>query len=263
MDRRKSLGMVLRAPLVLLIAASAAQAQQSWQRAVDWMPGTVQGSTANNPSPVNGQPVWQYESVHGGALGSSNPWYASHDGNLLTWDPAWYQTGWGVWSHGNDVNPPILAGRMIHNVHASVYNDIPLVRWMNPVGDGAQVNLTGTLTLNWNGVDGLGRPVDVDVVIAKYDASLGTTSILFSRTVAKPHPIPSVGDSVLMPISISGVSLDSGDSLIFTERGRSALSPQGAWVNLYDNVVIRQVPAPGTAGLLAMAGIVAGRRRRR
>jgi MYXO-CTERM domain-containing protein len=264
MKMRAHRGLALCAPLGLLMSATAVQAGvvTSWTRATDWVNGIAQGSTQNNPSPVGGMPTWQYEVVHGGALGSANPWYAQ-TGSLMTWDPAWYHTGWGVWSNGNDLNPPILPGRLIHNVHTSTFADIPLVRWLNPFGAGAQITVAGTLTINWNGVNGLGRPDDVDVVIARRNASDGSTSILYSTTVTKPQPFPSVGDSVMLPISLTHVVIGPGDSIVFTERGRQGLGPLGAWVNMYDAVTITAVPGPGSLALLGLGGLVAGRRRRR
>jgi hypothetical protein len=181
----------------------------------------------------------------------------------MTWDPAWYQTGWGVWSKGDNLNPPILAGRLIHNVHPSTYNDIPLVRWMSPLGDGGHVNVAGSLTVNWNGVNGLGRPVDVDVVIAQIHGIGGPATILFSATVSKPHPFPSVGDSINLPVSLANIALGASDSIVFSHRGHNSVGPLGAWVNLYDSVVISPVPAPATAGLLAFGGLLAAKRRRR
>jgi uncharacterized protein (TIGR03382 family) len=124
------------------------------------------------------------------------------------------------------------------------------------------VNIAGTMVLNWNGVNGLGRPVDVDVVIAKIPAS-GTPSVLYSATVSKPHPFPSVGDSVNLPVTLANVSVNSGDSIVFTLRGKNSVGPLGAWVNLYDSLVITSIPSPASAALLGLGGLVASRRRRR
>jgi len=216
----------------------------------------------NNPSSVAGHAAWQYETTHGGGLGSQNPWYAQ-PGQLMTWDSAWYATGWGVWSNGDDLNPPILPSRLVHNVHPSVYDSIPVVRWLFPYASTQGVDITGTLTVNWNGVNGLGRPVNDEVVIARQSALDSTITVLYSTTVSKPNPFPSVGDSVFLPISLLQVSMAQGDSLIFTHRGQNSVGPLGAWVNLYDNVTISTVPTPGAAGVLGMAGLLAVRRKRR
>lgn len=264
MKMRVRTGVSVCAPLGVLLASAAVNAGEitSWRRSTDWLPGLTQGSSQNNPSPVGGVPIWQYEVVHGGGLGSSNPWYAQ-SGQLMTWDPAWYATGWGVWSGGNDLNPPILAGRMIHNVHTSVYDNIPLVRWMNPFGAAAQISIDGTVTINWNGVNGLGKPDDVDVVIAKRSGGDGGSMfLLYATTVSKPNPFPSVGDQVNLPINLDHVPINPGDSIVFTERAHSAIGPFGAWVNMYDALTITAVPAPGSLALLGLGGLVAGRRRR-
>ncbi len=243
--------------------AAVAEARPDFVRSTNFVAGTTQGGTQGNPNPVGGQPIWQYEVAQGGALGASNAWYKqSQSSQLMTWDSQWYATGWGVWSNGNDANPPILASRLVHNVAASVYNDVPMVRFLNPLGNGATLNINGTFQIAWSGVDGLGRPNDVDVVIAKYSSSLNETSLLYSNTVSKPLPFPSVGDSLNLPISLTGISLNAGDSIIISHRGRTPLSPLGAWINLYDNVTFNTVPAPGAAALLGLSGAVMFRRRR-
>ena len=241
--------------------ASAANANIVYQRAANWVPGTVQGTTVNNPGPVSGRPVWQYEVAQGGGLGSGNPWYAQPT-QMMTWDSQWWATGWGVWSNGNDVNPPVLAGRLIHNVAPSAWGAVPLVRYNNTYGDSMSTSVDGTLTVNWNGVNGLGRPVNVDVVVAKYSALSNSTSILYSTTVSKPNPFPSVGDSLFLPISLHGIMLNAGDSIVISHRGQNAVGPLGAWVNLYDNLNVTVVPAPGPLALLGLGGLLASRRRR-
>ena len=248
----------LRAVGGVAVMAGTASATQGWHRATDWVPGTVQGSSINNPSTVGGAATWQYESVRGGGLGSVNPGYAQSS-SLMTWDSNWYNTGWGVWSKGDNLNPPVLPGRMVHNVDASVWDDVPLVRWLSPLGNGSQIDITGTLTVNWNGVNGVGRPVNVDVIIARHIAATNSNVLLFSSTVSKPNPFPSVGDSRLLPVSLLGITLNAGDSIMISQRGQNAVGPLGAWVNLYDDISISSaVPAPGAAGLLSMAGLQLG-----
>lgn len=248
---------------MMAAAGSLAEARPDFVRSANFGSGTSQGSSAGNPNPVGGQPVWQYEVVQGGALGTSNAWYKQSSGSqLMTWDSAWYQTGWGVWSNGDDANPPILGSRLVHNVAASVYNDVPVVRFLNPVGASSTLSINGSFQIAWSGVDGLGRPNDVDVVIAKYNSTLNETTLLYSNTVSKPLPFPSVGDSLNLPISLNGISLGADESVMISHRGRTPLSPLGAWVNLYDNVTFSVVPAPGAAAVLGLGGLVAARRRR-
>jgi hypothetical protein len=260
MKIRMNSAVALCAAAAAVVSTSTANAGLVWERSSNWVPGVGQGSTVNNPSLVNGVPVWQYETTQGGGLSSANPWYKSA-GQLMTWDTAWWATGWGVWAKGDDFSPPVLAGRTIHNVHPTTWDDVPVVRWLNPVGN-TSVDLTGTLTVNWNGVNGLGRPVNVDVVIAKYTAATNQTTLLYSETVAKPNPFPSVGDSVFLPVNLANVPMAAGDSLIFSHRGQNAVGPLGAWVNLYDAITISAIPAPSALGVLALAGIAATRRRR-
>jgi hypothetical protein len=262
MKIRKPRKMLLRAGVMVLAAASATQADVVFQRSTNWVPGVTAGGTTNNPGNVGGQATWRYEVAHGGAtLGSVNPWFEEST-SLMRWDPAWYATGWGVWAKGDNLNPPVLAGRMIHNVHPTTWEDTPIVRWMNPMSN-TSASIAGTLTVNWNGVNGLGRPVNVDVVIAKQNTLTNATTILYSTTVSKPNPFPSVGDSVLLPISIPSIAMGAFDTIIITHRGQNSVGPLGAWVNLYDSIGVTVVPAPGSAALLAMGGVLAARRRRR
>jgi MYXO-CTERM domain-containing protein len=263
MKSRHSSGLLpLVAAGVLIISAGAQGQILVWQRGADWVPGGVFGGTVNNPAPAAGSSsVWQYEYAQGGALGSSNPWYTQAT-TLMTWDSDWYGSGWGVWSRGDDLNPPVLAGRLVHNVHASAVQDIPIVRWNSPLGPVNDLAITGTLLIDWNGAGGVGLPVDVDVVIARQNAQKTATTMLFSTTVSKPNPFASVGDWVSIPINLSSISVGLGESIIITHRGRGSFSPAGGWVNLHDNVSFTSVPAPGSLGLLTLGALALGRRRR-
>jgi hypothetical protein len=264
MKSRKVLGVALRTSAVLFAITTAGQAQANfvWQRSADWVPGNTQGGTVNNPGPgAGGTSIWQYEYTQGTGLGTSNPWYTRAT-SLMSWDPGWYNTGWGVWSKGDNLNPPVLAGRLVHNVHISAAQDIPIVRWNSPFGPINDLAIAGSLIVNWNGMGGLGQPVDVDVVIAKQNAQRTITTLLFSTTVSKPNPFPSVGDSVNIPVNLSTITLNPGESIIIRHRGRSVLPTTGGWINMFDNLSFTSIPAPGTLGLLGLAGLAAARRRR-
>lgn len=263
MKMRRTQCVSICALAALALTTSMAEARPDYIRSSNFVEGTTQGGTQGNPNQVGGLNIWQYEVVQGGALGTANAWYKQvQSAELMTWDSQWYNTGWGVWSNGNDANPPVLGSRLVHNVASSVYDDVPMVRFLNPGGNGAALTINGSFQVAWSGVDGLGRPNDVDVVIAKFNATLNETTLLYSTTVSKPLPFPSVGDSINLPISISGVTLNADESVIISHRGRTPLSPLGAWINLYDNVTFSVVPAPGTAALLGLSGLMVARRRR-
>lgn len=258
-------GRAIIVPGFILIASAAHAGQLDWKRGVDWVPGFEQGSTINNPGPAaGGSFVWRYESIDGGgSLGSLDPWYR-RERELLKWDGLWWETGVGAWSRGDDASPPIMQDRIIHNLHTSAYQHTPVVSWINPLGDGTQVEVSGSLTLRWTGVEGLGFPVDVDVVVAFEDASTGEITPLFSGTYSKPIQGPSVNDEVLIPIELSGaLTFDAGDALLVTHRGHDAFGPAGMWVTVFDDVNLTLVPTPGSVALLGVAGLLIGFRRKR
>ena len=207
-------------------------------RASDWVPGAAHGTSINNPGPdPQGRPVWSYEWATGGPLGSGSPWYAQAT-QQSTWDEDWFGIGQGAWSRDDDANPPIFRNRMTHNIVASSWTDIPIVRWLNPVGNRAVVNLAGSLTVRWSGEGGLGSPVDVDVVIAMIDPSLGRSNVLFSATVSKPIPQPTIGDEIILPINLEGIALDEGDSIVISHRAVSDSGSIGRWIVLLDDVTL-------------------------
>lgn len=237
----------------------------TWDRSGDWAPGTIQGSTQNNPGPAAGGPfVWRYESIQGGgSLASADPWYLKPR-ELMKWDGTWWQTGSGAWSNGDDMSPPVMQDRMIHNLHATTFEQTPVVSWVNPIGDGAEVAVSGSVTLRWSGKGGLGHPVDVDVVLAFLDASSGQITPLLASTFSKPNLGPSINDEVLIPMNLQGtLTFDQGDTLVLTHRGRDSFQPLGMWVTVFDDINLTLVPTPGAAALLGIAGLVLGVRRKR
>lgn len=230
----------------------------SWLRARDW------NLSGLNPIQVGGQPVWMHEFIAAegaGGLGTANPWYTRPRGPM-GYDADWYGSGTPAYSRANDVNPPIFRRFLTHNVESTVHDFVPAVRWMKPSNvSETNFTITGDMLVTWDGPNGVGQSNDVDVVIAKQDGALGTLSVLFSTTVSKPDPRPSVGDVRLIPINLS-LQINEGDSILVTHRGRTSFTPEGNWINLADNLTIALIPAPGAMGLLAVAGIAMGRRRR-
>lgn len=253
------------APLALVVTCAAQAGPVVWQRTTDWVPGVVQGGTLNNPGPAQGSSagVWKYEWTQGGPLGSANPWYAQPR-TTSKWDELWWQTGMGAWTADDDSSPPIMQDRIIHNLHTTTYDGVPVVSWINPMGDGVLVDVGGSLRLRWSGGGGLGFPVDVDVVVAVEDASAGIVTPLFSGTFSKPTGLPSINDELVIPIGVTGsVALDTDDRIIVSHRAREAFGPIGMWATVFDEVSITLVPSPGAMALLGLAGLLAGARRRR
>ncbi len=234
-----------------------------WNRNTNWVPGTSQGSSQGNPGPgPGGGFVWRYEWTNGGPLDSGDPWYLEPR-NLSTWDASWYATNMGAWSKGDNVSPPIMQDRSIHNLHTSTYADIPVLSWINPLGEGTLIDITGSLRLRWSGGGGIGFPVDVDVVLAVFNVGTQTTTPLLSQTYSKPTPMPTIEEEITIPLNFLGLNFDTYDQLILTHRGRVSFGPLGLWVSIFDEEMnLTLVPSPGTAALLGLAGLAAMRRRR-
>lgn len=263
---RESVSLCLGMALVLACGASASAQYtigDSWDRSAQWLPGAMHGTTINNPSPDGmGNMVWSYEHAFGGGFSSSNPWF-EQPSTPMTWDSSWWKTGWGVWSRGNNFSPPILAERLIHTLSAKSANTMPMVRWTNPAGDGTLISISGDLTIGWQGFNGVGYESTVEVVIAVVDSSSGTITPLYTNTVTKPSSAP-VKEFLSLPILLSGIVLDDGDSILFTHRAQAASIPAG-WVSMYDDVSLTftTIPAPSVGALGAVLGLAAAARRRR
>jgi hypothetical protein len=246
---------------VVLAAAlgSAAHADQIFDRSTDWLPG-VPGQTSGSPGP-GGPAIWIYEYTSGGgSLADPTPWYSTPS-TAMTWDAAWWQTGRGVWSSGDEVSPPVDENRTAHNVAASAISRVPIIRFRNPLATTELFDLAGQLSVIWDGVSGVGRPTLVDVIVGKQNVSGTNTTILFADSYEKPNNFASIGDRVDVGIELPDVQLAPGESIIISHRGREAVAP-GGWIHLVDNVTITTIPTPGAVTLLALGGIVAIRRRR-
>jgi len=265
MKTTEGLARVVGAVAAAMMAAGSAlgdyQVGDTWNRFRDWVPGIMQDSTENNPSPDwDGNPVWSYEWTTGDGLASESPWFEQPT-TMMVWDEFWFETGFSLWSRGDETSPLVQPRRLVHNVLADPFPYQPLVRWINPVGDGATVDIDGTLTVLWDGLGGYGKPNDIDVVIALEPSGRSITT-LFADTLAKPTDEISYLESVDIPIHLPGIVFNEGDSLIISLRSHDSYSPYGAWNALYDDLTITLVPAPGAAGVLIAGGLVLTQRRR-
>ncbi|HAV63464.1 MAG TPA: hypothetical protein DCY13_13990, partial [Verrucomicrobiales bacterium] len=208
----------------------------SWNRNLDFTPGTTPFTTEGNPDDdAFGNPVWQMESVQGGGLSDPNLWYAAV-GQKLVWDSSWFGSGAGLWARGDDASPPIGSTALTHNIADSgLWPFIPLVRWLNPFG-AQSVDVVGTLAVGWSGNGGVGSPVAVDVVIGRRATGTGIVTALYTNTVNKPTPGDSMGDQRLLPVDLRNMAVGPGDQLMFTLRAHNAVG--GRWINLHDQLTV-------------------------
>jgi len=263
--RARQAAALCAAPVFALAGAASADYQPGflWHRATDWAPGTEQGGMVNNPGPDQlGSAVWGYEYVSsGGGFDSPDPWYLQ-DRTMMTWDDSWYGGPDGVWSRGDDASPPVYSIAFLHHFGGGQGQYIPTVRWENPVGDGAVVDISGDMTLKWSAGNGNAFPNDVDFMVAMIHGDSGDITPLFSETYQKPTQAKTTTETLDFTFALENVAFDAGDSLLITHRSHDDY-PYG-WVVLYDDVAINlvTVPAPGAFALLALGGIATLRRRR-
>jgi len=231
-----------------------------WNRLSDFTPGAEHGTSINNPGPDQmGNAAWGYAYATGDGFAGETPWY-QNPGTVMTWDEDWFGHGFGVWSRGDDQSPLMTDAVVTHHNKAGSGQYVPVVSWLNPVGDATVVDLAGSLTLTWNAGNGNAFPNDVEFVVAHNDISAGTITPLFSDTYVKPTPGISETESLDFDVAVEGIMLDQGDSLVISHRASDDF-PYG-WVNLTDSYDITLVPTPAVASLLGLAGIGLTRRRR-
>lgn len=285
----------LRAVLAISMFAAATGADAVaylpgfvWDRSTDWTGGVSPGLTAGNPDgDLLGQPVWQYEWTVGLGLAAPKPWYLGPK-TLMVWDDDWWGAGGQAnWARDylgpgsdNNVNPPISRYTMAHDLsqYKESWDYMPVVRWTNPTGDAALVDIGGALKIEWAGW-GVSPDVDVDVILGIKDSSANSFSLLLGTVVS--NPTPGLNNppypSVTIPLSFASVRFDEGDSMLVSLRARSAPFALPNWVVLYDDVrltyrgiaptvIAPSVPEPNEWAMLAIGLVTVGaavRRRQR
>lgn len=213
-----------------------------WQRQRDFAPGPVVFSHEGNPLPDRfGFPVWSLEYVRGDDLAGAEPWY-SNAGARLIWDNAWFG-GPGAWNRANDTSPPIFPTAPIHaNNDSDSWNHIPVVRWLSPIA--GDLDILGKLRVGWSGAGGADSLLDVDVIVAHYDATTGAHQPLLARTVSKPPLESATGEVVEIPVELLNIAVEMGDSIVVSLRAHNVVS--GRWIGLTDTF-LTIVPSGATA----------------
>ena len=266
---------LLTSIVLLVIAPASAWAQYTpgflWDRSADYTPGTVEGASDGNPNLDSaGSPVWEMGWVgYGGRLGEVDPWYEAsitpsvHDAN-------WYGGALSAWCAAPDTGAFIGEFGMQQGLNNSSGALLPIVRWVNPVSSPVQVDVEGTLQIEWDGFS-TAPDTDVDVAIV-HESAGGTFTPLFVTTFVKPTPGTSIEASPLVPVSVQGVALQPGDAIRISLQTR-VQGLTADWIDLLDDLTIQipgappvpsLSPIPATTlvlGLLA-AGILASRSRR-
>ncbi|MDN5880903.1 MAG: PEP-CTERM sorting domain-containing protein, partial [Nitrosospira sp.] len=176
--------------------------------------------------------------------------------------------------------PPIAKWAITHDLSKETFSAayIPVAEWRNPVGDGAIVNVGGSLLLTWEGMYTENAPAGtVDVAVARMDASTGFAELLYSTTLTNPAEggellWPGISDAPPVEIrnawGATGVRMDEGDTLRFTLRLRGDEADPALWALLDDQstsiTLTSVVPEPEQFILLTLGlGVLAMRLRRR
>jgi len=253
-----------------------------WQRWADWTPGAIPGASNGNPDDDQaGTPVWRYGYLTGGVFNSVDPWF-DNSMQPAVWDDVWWGSNvGGVWARNyfgpnvdnDNANPPISRWSLYHDVsertHSSDYTSA--WDWVNPVGHGAILNISGTLKFTWEGHFANSSPLaPIEGIVAKFDSSSGTFSTLWSGTVLNPTAgaALSSASAVTVPMTFVGVRFDEGDFLRVTFRADTPESSTPLWLGMADSLYMRLVsvvPEPTVFELICvgLAMVFAVRRLRR
>lgn len=244
-----------------------------WHRSLDWVPGSNVGTSIGNAAPDSaGNAVWQYGVLTGDAIDSTNPWY-KNTASKMVWDDEWWGRvpSSGVWarayngpSANNDgANPPIDRYGMIHDLSQVThsYEYTSAIDWLNPVGNGAVVNISGSFSFTWQGQFQDNSPsAGLEAVIARYDLSIDDYQILWAGNYLNPTFGHALSDAskINVPVTLTGIRFDEGDFLRFTFRGLDGPSDTPLWLGAGDAFVIKLVsvvPEPQFY-IMLLAGLV-------
>ena len=200
-----------------------------WNRFVDW----GQESQASN--------VWHYGVV---SAGTNNSWYESDQVAPLQWTPNDQPSG-GAWSAGNRN----MVDRLGMSVSAG--GDAPVISWSNPAGDGTSVNIDGRVRIQTPQGGAQGSVDTVEFVLAKRTAS-GEYVELRRARVNSADLRSMGGDGMVVPISLSGVTINDGESFVMSSRAVGETTDPST-VQIIDDISIAIQPPEQTGKILDAA----------
>ena len=195
--------------------------------------------------------VWSYEYVvsNGGDHLSDDPmpptpWYRHGQPELLVWDDA-FREGGGSWVYADDTPCRINDVELVHDWGAEsgdAWMNVPVIRWRNPLEDGARFSVSGQLVVEWVGGDSQVDPY-VDVVLL-YDKRRGPNDPvfpLFATTLSRAD-----GDIQTIPIEIADFRPRNSESLLLSAKAKVSgpATTQVARVIVRDELVITLERAP-------------------
>jgi hypothetical protein len=268
--------------LMMVTSANATYEDDfTWRRWYDWVEGSVPGTSVGNAAPDQlGSPVWRYGVLTGTSLEGTNPWFRNTV-QLMVWDDEWWgSNGAGVWARdyfgpgvdNNNANPPISQYTLWHDISARTnsFQYTSTVDWLNPVGDGAVLNISGRYTFQWQGAPTeSSSSLPLEAVVAKYDASVNDYVVLWSGRYTNPSEGSELDETstLSVPLTFVGVQFDEGDFLRFSLRSDAPMADPANWMGMRDEFVMRLVtvvPEPSTYmmfvfGLAAVGAFARGK----
>jgi hypothetical protein len=128
----------------------------------------------------------------------------------------------------------------------------PGVDWLNPVGQGVIVDITGSVQFDWE----QGAPNAVDYVVVKQNFITNAKTLLYQTTVS-PSGVRS------RSISLPSVTLSANEGLLFTYRAQAG--SQGLYTQ-YDSInvgLVQVLPEPASLSLCSLVSAAVLRRSRR
>jgi predicted NUDIX family NTP pyrophosphohydrolase len=193
-------------PIVYRAADRYAQ-DWTWNRAAEWQPGSAPGSATGNPSAdAQGAATWQYAwTTGGGGLGADSPWYAQ-SAALMLWDDNFAGQG-ARWARAGDTLPAASSSVLEADGTAS-----PVLRWLNPTGRTADLDLAGSLGVTWStGASGI---AELAVVHEKLDTAGTVTGCEELATFR----LSSSAGAQIANVDLKNLNLAAGDRILIAVR---------------------------------------------